>query len=46
MGKKFDKLEKHIENEYLKKGFSHLKAHEIGEATAAKVAREKQAKGR
>lgn len=44
MPKKFDKLEKHIENEYIKKGKSHLEAQRIGYATAGKVFREKQAK--
>lgn len=44
MGKKFDKLEKHIETEYLKKGDSYLQAHKIGEETAGKVYREQQAK--
>ena len=41
MGKKFDKLEKKIENEYKKKGFSAKKAKSIGFATAGKIARKK-----
>ena len=44
MPKAFDKLEKHIENEYLKKGKSHLEAKEIGYATAGKVFREQKTK--
>ena len=41
MGKKFDKLEKKIEKEYKKKGFSSKKAKSIGFATAGKIARKK-----
>ena len=41
MGKKFNKLEKHIEHEYEAKGYSHKKAEYIGKATAAKIFRAK-----
>ena len=41
MGKKFDKLEKKIEKEYKKKGFSAKKAKSIGFATAGKIAKKK-----
>ena len=39
MGKAFDKLAKHIEKEYEKKGFPHEKAKHIGDAVAGKIAR-------
>ena len=39
MGKKFNKLEKHIEREYEKKGYSVKESKHIGEATAAKIFR-------
>ena len=39
MGKKFEKLEKHIEREYTAKGYSHKEAKRIGYATAGKIAR-------
>ena len=38
MPKKFDKLEKHIEREYEKKGYSVKEAKHIGFATAGKIA--------
>ena len=38
MPKKFDKLERHIEREYEKKGYSHEEARRIGFATAGKIA--------
>ena len=38
MGKNFDRLEKHIEREYEKKGYSHETAKRIGFATAGKIA--------
>ena len=41
MDKAFDKLSRKIEREYEKKGFSHVKAKRIGNATAGKIAREK-----
>ena len=41
MTKKFDKLEKKIENEYKKKGFSSKRAKSIGFATAGKIAKKK-----
>jgi hypothetical protein len=40
--KKFVKLERHVENEYLKEGYSRKKALYIGKAVAGKVAREKK----
>ena len=40
--KKFVKLEKHVEREYEKKGYSRKKAEYIGKAVAGKVAREKR----
>ena len=42
MPKKFDKLEKHIEREYEKKGYSRKRARNIGFSTAAKIARLKK----
>lgn len=42
MGKKFDKLEKHIERSYEAKGYSHKEAKRIGFATAGKIYREKK----
>lgn len=41
MGKPFKKLERHIEREYEKKGFSHKRAEYIAKATAGKIARMK-----
>ena len=41
MGKKFVKLEHRVEREYENRGFSQSRAKYIGEATAAKVYREK-----
>ena len=38
MGKKFDKLERHIQREYEKKGYSTKEAKHIGFATAGKIA--------
>ena len=38
MPKKFDKLEKHIEQEYEKKGYSVKESKRIGFATAGKIA--------
>ena len=38
MGKKFDKLERHIEREYRNKGYSAKEAKHIGFATAGKIA--------
>lgn len=40
--RKFKKLEKHVEREYLKEGYSKKKAEYIGKAVAGKVAREKR----
>ena len=42
MGKKFNKLEKKIEKEYKKKGYSKKRAKKIGYATAGKIARKKK----
>ena len=44
MGKKFNKLEKKIEKEYKKKGYSKKRAKSIGYATAGKIARKKRGK--
>ena len=41
MPKKFDKLERKIEKEYIKKGYSKKRARKIGYATAGKIARRK-----
>ena len=41
MPKKFDKLEKKIEKEYIKKGYGKKRAKKIGFATAGKIARKK-----
>lgn len=38
MGKKFDRLERHIQREYEKKGYSTKEAKHIGFATAGKIA--------
>ena len=38
----FQKLARKIRDEYRKKGYSLQRASEIGDATAAKVAREKR----
>jgi hypothetical protein len=40
--KKFVKLERHVESEYRKKGYSKKKALYIGKAVAGKVARERR----
>ena len=42
MGKRFEKLEKHIEREYKKKGYSSDEARRIGYATAGKIAKLKK----
>lgn len=42
--KKFNRLEKKIEKEYEKEGYSKKKSEYIGRATAGKVAREKRKK--
>jgi hypothetical protein len=42
MPKKFDKLERKIQKEYIKKGYSLKKAKSIGFATAGKIARIKK----
>ena len=42
MGKKFDRLEKKIEREYKKKGYSLKESKHIGFATAGKIFREKK----
>ena len=42
MSKKFDKLEKEIEREYKKKGYSVKKARYIARATAGRIARRKK----
>ena len=39
MGKKFNKLEKKIEREYEKKGYSVKESKHIGQATAGKIYR-------
>ena len=44
MEKKFKKLEKKIEKEYTKKGYSKKRAKKIGYATAGKIARRKKSK--
>ncbi len=44
LGKKFDKLERNVEGEYEKKGFSKKGAEYIGMATAGKIWREREAK--
>ena len=44
MGKKFNKLEKKIEKEYRKKGYSKKRAKKIGYATAGKIAQKKRGK--
>ena len=36
-GERFKKLEKKVEREYLKKGYSKKKAKQIGKATAGKI---------
>ncbi len=41
MPKKFDKLERKVEKEYIKKGYSRKRAKRIGFATAGKIARRK-----
>ena len=41
MSKKFDKLTQHIQSEYEKKGMTSDEAKKIAEATAGKIAREK-----
>ena len=40
--KKFKKLERHVEREYEKKGYSPARADYIGKAVAGRVAREKR----
>ena len=42
--KKFVRLEKHVEREYEKKGYSPKRAEYIGKAVAGKVARERRKK--
>ena len=42
MGKKFNKLAKHIEREYEKKGYSVEESKYIGKATAGRIARMKK----
>ena len=42
MGKKFNKLEHIVEREYEKKGYPKKEAKYIGEATAAKIFRNKR----
>jgi hypothetical protein len=42
MGKKFEKLEKHIQREYQKKDYSLEESKHIGYATAGKIARMKK----
>lgn len=42
MGKKFERLEKHIEREYRKKGYTLEESRKIGYATAGKIARSKR----
>ena len=44
MPKKFDKLERKIEKEYLKKGYRRKQAKKIGYATAGKIARKRKKK--
>ena len=44
MPKKFDKLERKVEKEYIKKGYSRKRARSIGFATAYKIARKKKGK--
>ena len=46
MGKKFNKLEKKIEKEYTKKGYSKKRAKSIGYATAGIIVRKKKTKRR
>ena len=41
MAKKFNKLERKIEKEYIKKGYGKKRAKKIGCATAGKIARKK-----
>ena len=41
MPKKFNKLERKIEKEYIKKGYGKKRAKKIGVATAGKIARKK-----
>jgi hypothetical protein len=41
MGKKYRRLEKHIEGEYERKGYSRKRAEYIARAAAGKVYREK-----
>ena len=42
MGKKFKKLEMHIDREYKKKGMSNKRALYIAKATAGQIARRKK----
>jgi hypothetical protein len=42
MGKKFERLEHKIEQEYRKKGYSKKRARSIGYATASKIYRAKK----
>ena len=42
MGKRFEKLEKKIEREYKKKGYTSDEAKHIGYATAGNIARMKK----
>ena len=44
MPKKFHRLEKKIEKEYIKKGYGKKKAKKIGFATAGKIARKRKKK--
>ena len=44
MPKKFDRLEKRIEKEYIKKGKSRKKARSIGFATAGIILRKRKKK--
>ena len=43
MSKKFQKLERRIDREYLEKGYSPKRAEYVAKATAGKVARERRA---
>ena len=40
--KRFRKLERHIEREYEKKGYSYARADYIGKAVAGRIARERR----
>lgn len=42
MGKRFNKLERHIEREYEKKGYGKKRSKYIADATAGQIARKRR----